>query len=71
MENIPPSSSFLSPSPPPQPRSRPVDAADTDTRSAIFGSARPVDTASRELEIEERLRREKEKEVEEEVRDGV
>ena len=52
----------------PQPRSKPVDSAPADGRSSIFGAARPVDTASREQEIEEKLRREEERvAMEEEV----
>ena len=43
-----------------------MDHAPADGRSAIFGAARPVDTASREQEIEEKLKREKEKAAEEE-----
>ena len=43
-----------------------MEHAPADGRSAIFGAARPVDTASREQEIEEKLKREKEKAAEEE-----
>ncbi|RWS13356.1 Eukaryotic translation initiation factor 4B-like protein [Dinothrombium tinctorium] len=44
-----------------KPRTLPVDNKDEPaTNSAIFGGAKPVDTAAREMEIEERLQREKE-----------
>ena len=49
----------------PQPRSRPAGSDDPDARSSIFGSARPVDTACREKEIEERLRKEEGRKAEE------
>ena len=53
-----------------QPRSKPVEA-DTQSRSAIFGAAKPVDTTAREREIEARLQQEKEEEMrrEEQERD--
>lgn len=37
-----------------------------DGRSAIFGAAQPVDTAAREMEIEQKLMREKERAAKEE-----
>ncbi|KAK3586289.1 hypothetical protein CHS0354_035690 [Potamilus streckersoni] len=48
-----------------QPRSKPLenDATQSGRNTSIFGGAKPVDTLSRELAIEERLRREKESEV--------
>lgn len=49
-----------------QPRSKAADSAPAEGRSSIFGAAKPVDTASREQEIEIKLRREEEKRVEEE-----
>ncbi len=42
-----------------QPRSKPKEETDTASPSAIFGGARPVDTAAKELE---RLKREEEEE---------
>lgn len=45
------------------PRTKPIEPvpppADAVTASSIFGGAKPVDTAAREREIEERLNREK------------
>ena len=42
-----------------QPRSKPVDEiGKSEKKSAIFGEAKPVDTSSREKEIEERLKKE-------------
>ncbi|KAL3836892.1 hypothetical protein ACJMK2_022299, partial [Sinanodonta woodiana] len=48
-----------------QPRSKPIEneAAQSGRSTSIVCGARPVNTLSRELEIEERLRREKENEV--------
>lgn len=41
-----------------QPRTKPKEAAESASTSAsIFGGAKPVDTAAREREIEERLMR--------------
>ena len=40
-----------------QPRSKPVDASSEQTSSSIFGDAKPVDTAKKEKEIEEKLKR--------------
>lgn len=61
-----------------QPRTKPIeeivvkeDSADeapapsSATAASIFGGARPVDTAAREREIEERLAREREEKLEE------
>ena len=49
-----------------QPRSKPLDdASDAESSvksNAIFGGAKPVDTASKELEVEERLKKEEEEE---------
>ena len=47
-----------------QPRSKPKENASgsSERSSSIFGSAKPVDTAAREREIENRLRKEKEDE---------
>jgi translation initiation factor 4B len=44
------------------PRTKPVVAADAEeaSSSAIFGAAKPVNTAAKEREIEERLARERE-----------
>jgi len=42
-----------------QPRSKPEEPA--APQASIFGGAKPVDTAAREKEIEERLEKEKEK----------
>ena len=47
-----------------QPRTKPVDAPsengkETTVRSSIFGGAKPVDTASKEREIENRMERDK------------
>lgn len=50
-----------------QPRSKPLEGStnqSTAASSAIFGGAKPVDTASKEREIEERLAREREAERE-------
>ncbi|XP_021941537.1 eukaryotic translation initiation factor 4B isoform X3 [Zootermopsis nevadensis] len=45
-----------------QPRSKPEEPAATQaSQASIFGGAKPVDTAAREKEIEERLEKEKEK----------
>lgn len=41
-----------------QPRSKPAAETDTGSTSAIFGGARPVDTAAKEQKIEERLKQE-------------
>ena len=38
-----------------QPRSKPAEKSGGETSSSIFGGAKPVDTAQREREIEERL----------------
>lgn len=44
-----------------QPRTKPIENATQEvSNSAIFGGAKPVDTASREREIEEKLKKEKE-----------
>ncbi|KAJ8307463.1 hypothetical protein KUTeg_015547 [Tegillarca granosa] len=47
-----------------QPRSKPIetDASNAPEKSSIFGSAKPVDTAAKEREIEERLQRKREEE---------
>jgi hypothetical protein len=44
---------------PEEPRSKPDEPA--ASQASIFGGAKPVDTAAREKEIEERLEKEKEK----------
>ncbi|KAL5010960.1 hypothetical protein ScPMuIL_013265 [Solemya velum] len=46
-----------------QPRTKPIEvSANPDSRSSIFGSAKPVDTATKERLIEERLARERDDE---------
>ena len=52
-----------------KPRTKPVEEApptekpaERKTSASIFGGAKPVDTAAKEREIEERLRREREDE---------
>lgn len=42
-----------------QPRTKPEEPAAPTPQSSIFGGAKPVDTAAREKEIEERLEKEK------------
>jgi len=42
-----------------QPRSKPLEAGQTSGSSAIFGGAKPVDTAARERQIEEKLQMKK------------
>ena len=46
-------------------RTQPVEKDTSETRAAssIFGGAKPVDTAAKEREIEERLRRKQEAEA--------
>ena len=55
-----------------QPRSKNLESptnTNVDTTSSIFGEAKPVDTATREMEVEERLKRENEnKELRKDVR---
>ena len=43
-----------------QPRSKPTEPEETQASSSIFGGAKPVDTLSKELEVEERLRQKEE-----------
>ena len=45
-----------------QPRSKPTEPEQTQGSSSIFGGAKPVDTLSRELAVEERLRQKDEEE---------
>ncbi len=48
-----------------QPRSKPVETAEEQNKaSAIFGGAKPVDTAAREKEIEERMLKKREEDKE-------
>lgn len=58
-----------------QPRTKAVvktEETDSGSPSAIFGGARPVDTATKEQEIEERMKREKQEEqLRKEVRQGL
>lgn len=48
-----------------QKRSKPIEEAGkpSERSSSIFGNAKPVDTAAREREIEERLLRQREMEI--------
>jgi len=42
-----------------QPRSKPLEAGQVSGSNAIFGGAKPVDTAARERQIEEKLQMKK------------
>ena len=54
-----------------QPRSKPREEGEDKGSSAIFGGAKPVDTAAKEKEIEERLQKKKEEEQREKERREV
>lgn len=43
-----------------QPRSKPAEPKETRASSSIFGGAKPVDTLSKELAMEERLKQKEE-----------